>query len=80
MDLQKIPGVGPRMAEELRLLGYKEVEQLKGAVPEQMYARLQQLHGRHIDRCVLYVFRCAVYFASNPVHEPEKLKWWSWKD
>jgi hypothetical protein len=21
-----------------------------------------------------------VYYASHPVHEPEKLKWWNWKD
>jgi hypothetical protein len=27
---------------------------------------------------VLYVFRSAVYFASNERHDPELLKWWSW--
>ncbi|MGA3073400.1 MAG: helix-hairpin-helix domain-containing protein, partial [Bryobacteraceae bacterium] len=30
--------------------------------------------------CVLYVFRCAVYFASEAEHDPELLKWWNWKD
>ncbi|NJM89920.1 MAG: hypothetical protein HC847_25010 [Hydrococcus sp. RU_2_2] len=39
-----------------------------------------RLRGQHIDRCVLYVFRCAVYYASNSVREPELLKWWNWKD
>ena len=34
----------------------------------------------HIDRCMLYVLRCAVYFASTPRPEPEKLLWWNWKD
>jgi hypothetical protein len=29
---------------------------------------------------VLYVFRCAVYYASHEVHDPELLKWWNWKD
>jgi hypothetical protein len=29
---------------------------------------------------VLYVFRCAVYFANNSTHDPELLKWWNWKD
>jgi hypothetical protein len=29
---------------------------------------------------VLYVFRCAVYYASNSVHDQERLKWWNWKD
>jgi hypothetical protein len=32
------------------------------------------------DRCLLYVFRCAVYYASTAAPEPELLKWWSWKD
>lgn len=29
-----------------------------------------------VDRCMLYVFRCAVYYE----HDPELLKWWNWKD
>ncbi|WP_367344139.1 helix-hairpin-helix domain-containing protein [Methanomethylovorans sp.] len=33
-----------------------------------------------IDRCMLYVFRCAIYCASNEEHDPQLLKWWSWKD
>jgi len=28
---------------------------------------------------LLYVFRCAVYFAENKNPDPEKLKWWNWK-
>ena len=26
------------------------------------------------------VYRCAVYFASTEDPDPEKLKWWNWKD
>jgi hypothetical protein len=33
-----------------------------------------------IDRCLLYVCRCAVYYASNTKHAPRKLLWWNWKD
>jgi hypothetical protein len=29
---------------------------------------------------VLYVFRCAVYFAETPQPDAERLKWWHWKD
>lgn len=36
--------------------------------------------GFQDDRCVLYVFRCAVYYAEQEQHDPEKLKWWYWKD
>jgi len=79
-DLQSIPGVGPSLSQDLTDLGYQRVSQLRSADPEQMYEQLCALRGTHIDRCVLYVFRCAVYFADNSVHDPELLKWWNWKD
>jgi SAM-dependent methyltransferase len=36
----------------------------------------------YCDRCLLYSFRCAVYYAQTEeeLREPEKLKWWNWKD
>ena len=79
-DLQSIPGIGPAMAADLRSLGVKKVADLKKADPQRLYDRLCAKTGAKQDRCVLYVFRCAVYYASRPVHEPEKLKWWNWKD
>ena len=50
------------MAQDLRDLGYFSVSDLKGQDPELMYKRLKLIHGMEIDPCVLYVFRCAVYF------------------
>lgn len=79
-ELQVIPGVGPSIACDLFDLGYGSVSSLKGADPESMYQKLCELRGRHIDRCVLYEFRCAVYFASSTTHDPALLKWWNWKD
>ena len=79
-ELQTIPGVGPSIARDLTDLGYTSVSGLRGEDPESMYQRLCELRGTHIDRCVLYVFRCAVYFAGNTGHNPELLKWWNWKD
>ncbi len=78
--LQVIPGVGKSLARDLSDLGYQSVHDLRGQNPEKMYRALCQLRGEHIDRCVLYVFRCAVYFASHTDHDPERLKWWNWKD
>jgi nucleotidyltransferase/DNA polymerase involved in DNA repair len=78
-NLQRIPGIGPSMAQDLRDLGIYRVGDLVGKNPELMYKRLCQLHRMDLDRCVLYVFRCAVYFANNEVHDPELLKWWNWK-
>jgi len=78
--LQAIPGVGPILARNLFDLGYSSVPELVGENPETMYRKTMEMTGTHVDRCVLYVFRCAVYYASNSQHEPEKLKWWTWKD
>jgi hypothetical protein len=79
-DLEVIPGVGCVMAEELRSIGVSDCEGLVGGDPELLYEKLCDYKGMHVDRCVLYVFRCAVYFASNDEHDPELLKWWNWKD
>jgi hypothetical protein len=77
-DLQSIPGVGPSLSQDLRDLGYRSVPDLAGQDPEKMYGELCALRGQHVDRCVLYVFRCATYFAGNDSHDPELLKWWNW--
>lgn len=79
-DLQTIPGVGPSIADDLYRLGFRTCADLKDQDPEAIYRSLMALEGQHVDRCVLYVFRCAVYYASNSVHDPELLEWWSWKD
>ena len=79
-DLQSIPGVGPSIAQDLLDLGFQRVSDLADGDPEAMYERLCEFTGSHVDRCVLYVFRCATYYASNRVHDPELLKWWNWKD
>lgn len=78
--LESIPGIGKSLAEDLRSIGYKHVNDLKGEDPEKMYRKLEKKTGSHQDRCVLYTFRCAVYFATQDRHDPEKLKWWNWKD
>ena len=79
-ELRIIPGVGPSIAQDLMDLGYTCVGELKGADPESMYQKLCGLRSQKIDRCVLYEFRCAVYFASSETHDPELLKWWNWKE
>src|SRR6516164_8381501 len=79
-DFQRIPGIGPSMADDLWRLGHRSIAELRRQEPEAMYERLCELSGAHVDRCVLYVFRCAVYFASDEAQDPELLKWWNWSD
>lgn len=75
-----IPGVGSSIARDLNGIGVFLVEELKDKDPEILYQQICDKQGAVIDRCLLYVMRCAVYFASHKTHDPEKLKWWKWKD
>ena len=77
--LESIPGIGKSLAQDLRDIDIDRPSCLKGVNPEKLYAKLEKLRDTHIDRCVLYTFRCAVYFAEGG-RNPEKLKWWNWKD
>ncbi len=79
-ELEEIPGVGQKTADYLQKLGIQSVLDLKDKSPEELYVKLCALEGKHVDRCELYVLRCAVYYASNKKHKPELLKWWNWKD
>lgn len=82
--LRQIPGVGKEIARDFRALGLQSVNDLVGQDPEALYHALCELQGRPIDRCMLYVFRCAVYYATKEANheqpDPELLKWWNWKD
>lgn len=79
-ELEKIKFVGPATIESLRLIGYKDLESLKNANPDEMYQRERILRGQPIDRCQLYVYRYLVYIANTENPEPKKMKWWYWKD
>ena len=79
-EFQQIPGVGKSIAQDLYDLGYRQISDLCGEDPEKMYVDFCNLVGTKVDRCMLYVFRCAVYYATEKKHESELLKWWNWKD
>lgn len=79
-DLQTLAGIGPSMEQDLLDLGYRAVSDLTDEDPQAMYERLMELRGEHMDRCVLYVFRCAVYQAGAARPDPDLKLWWNWKD
>jgi hypothetical protein len=78
-ELTTVPGVGPSIAEDLRELGIRGVRDLKRKSPERLYERLCEARNTRIDPCVLYAFRCAVYYATAKRPRPDLLKWWNWK-
>ena len=77
-----IPGVGKSIAKDLLDIGIYEVSDLIGKNPQKLFDDSNNFAGCVQDRCLLYEFRCAVYYASTPQfnHDPELLKWWNWKD
>jgi len=79
-ELQQIPGVGTSISQDLWDLGIRSIADLNDKNPEKLYQQLCRLHNTLIDRCMLYVLRCAVYYASEKKHNPALLKWWNWKD
>ena len=79
-DLQQVPGVGPRIAGYLQSIGIHSVADLQDKDPERLYRQLCRKHSRVFDRCLLYVLRCATYYASTPMPHSNRLQWWKWKD
>jgi len=79
-ELQSIPGVGKSISQDLVSLGIRSIEDLKDKNPELLYQKYCDQIGQTADRCLLYVFRCAVYFASKQKHDSALLQWWNWKD
>jgi hypothetical protein len=81
-DLTRIPGVGKSISQDLVNIGIGNVEDLKGKNPKKLFEASNNFVGCTQDRCLLYIFRCAVYYAETPreKQESDKLKWWNWKD
>ena len=81
-ELTIIPGIGKSLATDLWNIGITSIADLKRQNPDKLYELSNNYTGAVQDRCVLYAFKCAVYYADTPIgeHETEKLKWWNWKD
>jgi len=78
-ELTDIPGIGKTIAANLTRIGITRVEDFVDQDAEELYERwcVAAKDPSDTDRCVLYLFREAVYYA-NGGREPEKLKWWNW--
>lgn len=79
-DLTQIPGIAVNMANHLIKAGYPTIKSLMGQDPNEIYAKDCQAQGVQVDRCALYAYRLAVAYANGEIKDPEKLKWWNWKD
>ncbi|MGZ3901533.1 MAG: helix-hairpin-helix domain-containing protein [Bacteroidia bacterium] len=79
-EFQTIPGIGKACSLDLWNIGLRKISDLKNKNPMVLYDRLNTVTGVKHDICMLYTFRCAVYFVSEKNHSKEKLNWWYWKD
>ncbi len=50
-EFQIIPGVGEKLSKSIVELGYTKVTDLVDESPEDMYQKLIEIQGKHIDRC-----------------------------
>ena len=71
-ELQKVPNVGPAIAEDLLSLGVRSVSQLARRDHRRLYDRLCDQTGMRQDPCVLDTFEAAVAFARGG----PPLPWW----
>lgn len=78
-NLINIPNVGKKTKESFINIGVTCVEDLIGKNAEELYQKDCEVKGFLEDRCQLYLFRMAIYYAETPNPDPEKLKWWYWK-
>jgi hypothetical protein len=79
-EFRTIPSIGKACSVDLWNMGLRSIKDLKGQNPKILYDKLNTITGIKHDICMLYTFRCAVYYATEEDHENEKLKWWYWKD
>lgn len=68
------------MVRDFTRLGVRAPAELAAQSPDVLYARMTELEGRPVDRCVLYTYRCAIYAARTPRPDPALLQWWLWMD
>eukprot|EP00117_Sycon_ciliatum_P011928 scpid85519/ scgid13193/ len=80
VDLDTV--IGPVLANDLKSTGVTSLRQLRSKDPEKLYQQIISRRGKHVDRCVLYTYRCGRYVARTPAksREEELLLWYSWTD
>lgn len=72
--LTDLPNIGRVLADDLRLLGIEEPEDLVGLDPYKMYEQLCDITGRRQDPCVIDVFISITRFTAGEDPRP----WWTY--
>ena len=79
-QFQKLPSIGKAGSQDLWEIGIRNINELKNQNPSDLYNKLNLITGLKHDICMLYTFRCIVYYVTEEKHDNNKLNWWYWKD
>jgi hypothetical protein len=74
MQLSDLMNVGKAVLRDLHILNIQSVEQLAVADPDELYAKLEAITGKHHDPCMWDVFAAIIYEARTG----KKSSWWEW--
>ena len=72
LQLEQLPNIGPALAADLRLIGIRTPQELRGRDPFVLYQTLCQRTGKRHDPCVLDTFMAATDFMHGTAPAP----WW----
>ena len=72
--LEQLPNIGPALAENLRLIGIRTPQELRGKDAFVLYQKLCAATGQRQDPCVLDTFMAASDFMRGAPPAP----WWSY--
>ena len=74
--------IGPVLTKALQYYGITRLPDLQDQDPEKLYQRTIAHRGKHVDRCVLYTYRCGRYVARTPAKQRVEnlLLWYNWTD
>lgn len=71
-SFEEIPNVGPSLAKDLRLLGFRHPRELIDQDGIQLYQKLMEKTAMYQDPCVADVFMSAIDFMEGGTPK----KWW----
>jgi hypothetical protein len=72
--LEQLPNIGPALAADLRLIGIRHPQDLRGKDAFVLYQKLCSATGQRQDPCVLDTFMAATDFMSGAPAAP----WWAY--
>jgi len=72
--LRTIPSVSEKCAKGLYLLGIREVNDLKGKDPADLYAKLRERNDFYAEPCMLNMIKIAVGLANKGIENIAMIK------